>query len=84
MANRVTLLEERLQRVDERSRRIMESATEIVPDTNPQEIWWPYVVSFYQDEHVPFEKVRIDRRCSMIVLQLFAMSRGKRGEDKAR
>ena len=60
MANRVTLLEERLQRVDERSRRIMESATEIVPDTNPQEIWWPYVVSFYQDERVLFERVRID------------------------
>ena len=80
MANHINMFIERTDMLGNPAQTISERTTCNATDIKVSDIWRSYVVSFYQDEHVPFEKVRIERRCSMIVLQLFVICLGEGGD----
>ena len=61
MANRIPLLEERLRRVETRTRGILEAAVQHVELQETTEVWWPHLVTFFGTEAALFETVGIDR-----------------------
>ena len=60
MANRAHLLEERLRRVETRTRGILEAAAQHVEQQATTEVWWPHLVAFFGTETALFETVGID------------------------
>ena len=83
MANRVNALEERLQRVDQMTQRIIDAAFLPVRQPVPREVWWEHVVSFYGDEDALFDQVRISKPvfldCLALVRDVAWERRGRQG-----
>ena len=83
MANRVNLLEERLERVDQMTQRIIDAAFLPVRQPVPREVWWEHVVSFYGDEDALFDQVRISKPvfldCLALVRDVAWERRGRQG-----
>ena len=61
MANRIPLLEERLRRVETRTRGILEAAIQHVELQATTEVWLPHLVAFFGNETALFETVGIDQ-----------------------
>ena len=61
MANRMPLLEERLRRVETRTRSILDAAVQHVKLQATTEVWRPHLVAFFGTEAALFETVGIDR-----------------------
>ena len=62
MANPVNALEERLQRLDQMTQRIIDAAFLPVRQPVPREVWWEHVVSIIGDEgDALFNQVRINK-----------------------
>ena len=62
MANRITLLEERLRRVETRTRGIIEASVQHVELPATTDVWWSHLVTFFGGEAVLFETMGIVRR----------------------
>ena len=74
MANRVNALEERLQRVDQMTQRIIDTAFLPVCQPVPGEVWWEHVVSFIGDEgDALFNQVRISKPVRPVEKKLIEM-----------
>ena len=74
MANRVNAPEERLQRVDQMTQRIIDAAFLPVRQPVPREVWWEHVVSFIGDEgDAPFNQVRISKPVPPVEKKLIEM-----------
>ena len=74
MANRVNALEERLQRVDQMTQRIIDTAFLPVCQPVPSEVWWEHVVSFIGDEgDALFNQVRISKPVRPVEKKLIEM-----------
>ena len=74
MANRVNALEERLQRVDQMTQRIIDAAFLPVRQPVPREVWWEHVVSFIRDEgDALFNQVRISKPVRPVEKKLIEM-----------
>ena len=83
MANPILLLQERLQRVETRTRGILEATVQDVQLPATTEVWWPHLVAFFGNETALFETVGIERDLFDNALALTAetpqQSRGKQG-----
>ena len=74
MANRVNALEERLQRVDQMTQRIINAAFLPVRQSAPCEVWLEHVVSFIGDEgDALFNQVRISKPVRLVEKKLIEM-----------
>ena len=83
MANRVLLLEERLHRVEERNRAIVEASDQQVQLPAAQEEWWHFMVNFFGTEDAIFERLRANREefedAFSFVSEVVPSVRGRRG-----
>ena len=83
MANRVQLLEERLHRVEERNRAIVEASDQQVQLLAAQEEWWHFMVNFLGTEDAIFERLRVNREvfedAFAFVSEVVPSVRGRRG-----
>ena len=83
MANRARLLDEHLNRVDERTRSIIEASTQQVVRQNRGEEWWPALVGLFGTEEAMFERLKINRDvfddALALVSEVATLTRGRRG-----
>ena len=83
MANRVNVLEQRLQHVENLTQRIIDAAALPALPPEPIEVWWEHVVSFYGDEEILFQRVKISKQvfldCLTLVRDVTWERRGRQG-----
>ena len=83
MANRVNVLEQRLQHVENLTQRIIDAAALPALPPEPIEVWWEHVVSFYGDEETLFQRVKISKQvfldCLTLVRDVTWERRGRQG-----
>ena len=72
MANRMELLEARLQRVEERTQTIINAAATQPAVEHQAEEWWPYLIQLFGSEDAMFLRLGIDR---MLFDEAFALVR---------
>ena len=82
MANRMQLLDPRLQRVDARTQTIMEAGVAQRAAVQPAEEWWPSLVLLFGSEDAMFQRLGIDRMlfddALSLVRDVAAPHRGRR------
>ena len=83
MANQVDVLEHQLQRVENRTRLIVEAANNQPQRMRQHEMWWQHIIGLYGDEETPFQRVGIQRAVFLDSLALVHNvhwdARGRRG-----
>ena len=86
MANRMQLLDARLQRVDARTQTIIEAGVAQRAAVQPAEEWWPSLVLLFGSEDAMFQQLGVDRmlfdEALALVRDVVAHRRSGRSFDK--
>ena len=87
MTNRLRLLEERLQRVEERNVSILAASQQEVAHPAGHEEWWHFLVDFFGSEDAIFERLRVNREvfedALAFVAEVVPSGRGRRGSIRS-